>query len=197
MQAMADRSGKHARDKIAAIENPLRLAIVSSLTMSATTAVELANQLDVPVEKVRYHLRWLRDADLVEVKEKARRGGITENVYSIDPRKYLIRHGDRVNVSSGRLDLVHARLLRLMFREAMEAARAGTFSERPQQALLRFLLPLDEQGWEEAIAIHERVINEVLEVRAESQARLDAGDEQEILARLATLLFESRGTQRA
>lgn len=195
---MADRPGKHSRDKVAVVENPLRLAIVSSLTLRPATAAEVAKELDSPVEKVRDQLRWLRRADLVEVKEKARRGGTSENVYSVDPGKHLIERGELGGLSSHRFDVAHARLLRLMFREAMEAARAGTYAERPEHALLRFLLPLDERGWEEAMAIYDRVAAEVLTARAESQARLDADEqEEEILARVTTLLFESRGEQRA
>lgn len=195
-QVMADRPGKHSRDKLAVVESPLRLAIVSSLSLRPATAAELAEELAEPVEAVRYHLRWLRSVDLVEVKGKARRGGITENLYSVDPRKHLIERGELSGVSDSRFDLAHARLLRLMFREAMEAARAGSFAERPEHLLLRFLLPIDEPGWDEALAIHDRVIEEVLAVRAESQARLDAGGEEEILARVATLLFESPSEQR-
>jgi DNA-binding transcriptional ArsR family regulator len=178
------------------VENPLRLAIVSHLIIRPATAAEVSRELDASPEKVRYHLRWLRNADLIEVKEKARRGSISENVYSVDPRKHLLDQGEIANLPRGRFDLALARLLRLMFRESMEAARAGTFAARSQHALLRFLLPLDEQGWEEALTIHDRVINEVLEVRRESQVRLDAGDEEEILARVATLLFEGRKERR-
>ncbi len=194
---MPDRPGKHSRAKVAVAENPLRLAIVSSLCMRPATAAEVAEELEVPVDKVRYHLRWLRGADLVDVKEQARRQSVMENVYSVDPRKYLIQRDELESLSSGRFDLAQIRLLRLVFREAMEAARAGTFAQRPEHALLRFLLPLDEQGWEEVLAIHERVIDEVLEVREESQARLDEGDDEEILVRVVTLLFESRSKQRA
>lgn len=194
---MADRPGKHARDKVAVVEHPLRLAIVSSLSMRPATAAEVAEELDVPVEQVRSHLSWLRGVDLVEVKGKARRGGTAENVYAADPRSHLIKRGELTDLSSARIDLAHARLLRLMFRETMEAARGGTFAGRPEHSLLRFLLPLDEQGWEQALEIHDRVTSEVLEVREKSQARLDAGGEEEILARMATLLFESRSKQRS
>jgi hypothetical protein len=189
---MADRPGKHARDKLAVIENPLRLAVVSSLTLRPATAAQVAEELETPVEKVRQQLRWLRRVDLVEVEGKARRGAITENVYSVDPDKHLLKRGELGDLSSRRIDVADARLLRLMFREAMEAARAGTYAERPEHALLRFLLPLDELGWEEAMSIYDRVAAEVLTARTESAARLDADEqEEEILARVTTLLFES------
>jgi DNA-binding transcriptional ArsR family regulator len=192
---MADHSGKHSRDKVAVVGSPLRLAIVSSLILRPATAAELAEDLEQPAEKVRYHLRWLRVRDLIDVKEQVRRGGTTENVYVADPRKHLIERGELESVASSRVDLAHARLLRLMFREAMDAARAGTYGDRPEHALLRVLLPLDDDGWEEALAVFDRVTEEVLAVGEQSQARLDAGSEQEILSRVATLFFESRNRQ--
>lgn len=193
MHAMADRRGKHSRDKVAVVENPLRLAIVSTLTIRPATAAQVAKELDVPAEKVRYHLRWLRNAGLADVKEKSRHGGVTENVYCVDPRKYVIEKSELARFSSGRTDLAYVRLLRLIFREAMQATRAGPHAKRSEHILLRFLFPLDEQGWENALAIHSRVTDEVLEVREESQARLEAGQGDEILARVATLFFESPG----
>lgn len=197
MQAMADRPGKHSRDKVAVVENPLRLALVSSLSMRPATAAEVANELEQPAERIRYHLRWLRDRDLVDIKEKVRRGSKTENVYSVDPRRHLIGRSELKGVAGSHSDLAHVRLLRLMFREAMDAARAGNYGDRPEHALLRTLLPLDEDGWEEALAIHDRVTAEVLAVREESQARLETGAEQAILTRVATLFFESRNQQKA
>jgi DNA-binding transcriptional ArsR family regulator len=198
-QAMADRPGKISADKVSVVGSPLRLAIVSSLSLRPATAAEVAEDLEQPVQKVRYHLRWLRDRSLVDVKKKVRRRGTIENVYSVDPRKHLIGRGELEGVSDRRADLAHARLLRLMFREAMDAARAGTYGDKPEHALLRVLLPLDEEGWEEALAIHDRVTEEVLTVREESQARLEAGEGQEeaILTRVVSLFFESRSQQQA
>jgi DNA-binding transcriptional ArsR family regulator len=193
---MADRPGKISADKVSVVGNPSRLAIVSSLSLQPATAAEVARDLDQPVERVRYHLRWLRDRDLVEIKEKVQRRGTIENVYSVDPRKHLIGRGELEGVSDHRADLAHARLLRLMFREAMDAARAGTYGDKPEHALLRVLIPLDEEGWEEALTIHDRVTKEVLTVREQSQARLEAGEEEEaILTRVVALFFESRNQQ--
>jgi DNA-binding transcriptional ArsR family regulator len=192
---MAERPGKISADKISVVGNPLRLAIVSSLSLKPATAAEVAKELDQPAEKVRYHLRWLRDRDLVEVQRKVRRGGITENVYGVDPHMHLVKRGELEGVAGSDADLANARLLRLMFREAMDAARAGTYGSRSQHTLLRVLLPLDEDGWEEALAIHDRVTEEVLAVRKESEARLEAGEDQEILTRIAALFFESRNRQ--
>ncbi|MFL5872206.1 MAG: helix-turn-helix domain-containing protein [Solirubrobacterales bacterium] len=194
---MADRPGKISADKLSVLGNSLRLAIVSRLTLQPATAAEVAEELDQPAEKVRYHLRWLRNRDLVDVEEKVSRRGRLQNVYSADPRKHLIQRGELNGVAGRRFDLAQARLLRLMFREAIDAARAGIYDNRPEHTLLRVLLPLDEKGWEEATAIHDRVTEEVLAVREESQVRQEAGEEQAILTRVATLFFERRNQRQA
>ena len=173
-------------NKLAVIASPFSLAMTSRLTLQPATAAELARDLEAPDEKVHHHLRWLHNRGLVDAEEKTHGNGV-ELVYTVDPRRHVISGEEISRLAGGRLDLADVRLLRLIFKEAMDAAGAGTFGA----GLERFLLPLDRDGWKEAMEISDRATDEVLKVRERSQVRLEIGDEPAVLSRIAILFFES------
>lgn len=73
----------------AAALDPVRAAVLAALAEpgSATT---VARQLDLPRQKVNYHLRALEEHGLVELVEERPRRGLTERVVRATARGYVV-----------------------------------------------------------------------------------------------------------
>ena len=189
-QPMVEDARKFHRDRLTVIASPIRTGIGHILTLRPASVAELAAELGVPAEKVRYHLNRLRDVGLVELHGTTRRRGVAENLYRADPRNAIADVEEVRETPRHHFDHPYALLLRHMFREVTEAVEAGTFSSRPDYANVRFPLPLDEQGWDDVAVILRELVYEVLSVREVSIGRLEESSEPPIRASVVVLHFE-------
>lgn len=69
--------------------HPLRTTLLRELREPASAAA-LARRLELPRQKLNYHLRQLEEAGLVELVETRRRGNCTERILQATARSYLI-----------------------------------------------------------------------------------------------------------
>ncbi len=180
-----------ARERLTTIAKPLRLAIVTRLQLEPGSAAEVAEYLGVDAETVRHQLRRLYQSGQVKRLGRRKRHGAAEYVYSGDPRCNLLRPGGQPMAPSRLVDEAQSRLLRLMFGEASAALDAHTFASRDEHALIRFPLPLDERGWEEAVGLHGELLDSTLDEIERAGSRIEKSDEQPIPASVALLFFEN------
>lgn len=180
-----------AQEKLNTLADRLRSQIVTRLSRGAATNAELADALEAPAAKVRYHLRRMREAGFVEVAGKAAEGHSRENLYSILPKKMVLDDAELALIAPSRIDEANARLLRLLFNEAMQVVRGGHLSERPDHSLVRFPILFDEQGFAEASQLHDEVLEQVLQARQRCLARLPVSGEEPTDS-LAALFFFKR-----
>lgn len=75
-----------------ALLHPLRATLLRELR-KPDSAAGLARRLDLPRQKLNYHIRQLEDAGLVELVETRRRGNCTERILRATARSYLISPG--------------------------------------------------------------------------------------------------------
>ena len=66
-----------------------RLALLEHLGEPASAA-DLARRLDLPRQRINYHLRELEAADLVEVVEERQRGNVTERTYRRSGSRFVL-----------------------------------------------------------------------------------------------------------
>lgn len=69
--------------------HPTRLAILERLDRPGSAA-SLARQLDLPRQRLNYHLRELEEQGLVELVESRRRGSVSERIYRRSGDSYAI-----------------------------------------------------------------------------------------------------------
>lgn len=69
--------------------NPLRLRMLAELRTPASAAA-LAERLDLPRQKVNYHLRTLEAHGLLSVAEERKHGGLTERVLVATAASYVV-----------------------------------------------------------------------------------------------------------
>lgn len=181
-----------AREKLAMLASPVRLAIGTSLALRPATAAEVAKELELPVEKVRYQIKRLMQRGLVDIEEQIRRRGVLERVYSVDSRKHVLERDELADLPEGRRIEAEARLLRMMFHEALEALRSGTFATRDDHASVRVPLHLDNRGWADVAEIHRQLVGGVLDARVRSMERVEESGEEPTAASIFLLFFEAR-----
>jgi len=78
-----------ASETVAAMLEPTRLRLLQELADPGSGA-ELARRLELPRQRVNYHLRELEKAGLVELVQERRRGNCTERVVRATARSYVI-----------------------------------------------------------------------------------------------------------
>ena len=66
-----------------------RIELLRNLDEPASAAT-LARRLDLPRQRVNYHLRELESQRLIELVEEKRRGNVTERIYRRTGRSYAI-----------------------------------------------------------------------------------------------------------
>ncbi|AUG80385.1 ArsR family transcriptional regulator [Kitasatospora sp. MMS16-BH015] len=69
--------------------DPIRSRILAALAEPGSAAM-LAGRLDLPRQKVNYHLKELERHGLVELAEERRKGNVTERVYRATAASYVI-----------------------------------------------------------------------------------------------------------
>jgi DNA-binding transcriptional ArsR family regulator len=171
----------------------IQLGITDRLQIGPASSAEIAADLDLPASTIRQELRKLNRAGIVERVGKTSRRGVSEFLYSADLSRGVLRHGDLADLPDHLHDAAHARFLRQMHGEAMEAIEAGTFYARDEFALIRFVIPLDDRGWAEACLLHDGLTDLIIESVEAAKIRIqDGGREGEtLLASAAAMFFEA------
>lgn len=92
--------------------DPVRAAVLAAL-VEPGSATTVARALDLPRQKVNYHLRALEQHGLVELVEERPRRGLTERVVRATARSYVISPAalGRSGADPGRTDRLSTRYL--------------------------------------------------------------------------------------
>jgi DNA-binding transcriptional ArsR family regulator len=185
---MADQGDKEkALAKLEAVDNPLRLAILTRLSLRPGSAKELSVELRTSIGKVRYQLNRLRKTGLLEVQDERQRRGVSERIYRA--RLDSISDMEIAQLSGSQREKAIASVLKAVLGDALKALRAGSFAARDDFIAARVPLALDERGWKEAVAVHRRALTEVSAIHESSRARLEAGAPRVADAFSCQLLF--------
>ena len=149
--------------RAATLLNPMRLRLLESLR-EPDSAAGVARKLELPRQKVHYHLRELERSGLVEAVEERRKGNVLERILRATATHYLISPeafggvspdpGEvRDRFSSTYLVAVAAKTIRDLARLRREADEAGkrlaTFT---LQTEVRFAAPRDRKAFSEELA---------------------------------------------
>ncbi len=182
-------SRKQALDKLASMDDPLRIELFSALIRKPTSAAELAEELGAPIGRVRYQLGRMREAGLVEVLEERPRRGVVEQVYTSEPM--VVSAEDVAELTREEMERGHAMIVKMVIRDFLAVVRRGTFASREDFMAVRLPLRLDEEGWRLASDLQHETLDRFLTIHADAQARISSteNDAVDVLAYL--FLFEA------
>jgi predicted transcriptional regulator len=173
--------------------NPVRFNLTIALAEEPMSAAALAKKTEIPVEKVRYHLRALVKDGIVEAGEETPRRGVMERLY-VAARDLIVDNEDSASLSVKQRQRIAAVILGTSLKEASAALVAGPPSSRPDQHCVRIPLEVDERGWSELVELHGELFDRILSVKAEARKRLDAASTPPIQA-TSTIFFYERVRQ--
>jgi DNA-binding transcriptional ArsR family regulator len=185
-------AGDASRPIVGAIGHPVRVKVLVALGERSGSANEIAERTDVPVRAVRHHLSELRKAGLIESVEAKTRRGVVEHSYRLIVPA-LIGPEEFDGLSGTEKLHTTVQVLKLSYLDVSVALAAGTMDARPERCVIYARVLVDSQGWRELAEVHDKALEEVERVRAESAERLRSGDEKPIRGVSTLLWFELPG----
>ena len=175
---------------VKALAHPLRVSILSALEHRIASPSQLAEELDVPLPNLSYHIRMLVQLDLLKlVKTRPRRGAIEHYYQAKGPVHVTDKAWGEVPT------LVKEAMVSASLRQVGEgisaAAAAGGFDDK-HAALGQSSLKLDQQAWKELSAKLEEIQDYALALQAESEERRKESDHlDEIDAGLVVMMYKA------
>lgn len=175
---------------VRALGHPLRARALASFNERTCSPKEIAAELDVPVSKLSYHVKVLRECGCIELVTTVPRRGATEHFYR-GTTKSFFNDSHWEQLSKDTKNGISITGLKMIVDKARAAVEAGTFDSRGSRHLSCTPLVVDEAGWEEMAKILDEALGRVLEVQAESAMRLAESEQCGIRATVSLLSFES------
>jgi hypothetical protein len=173
-----------------AFAHPLRVQILIILNERVASPNLLAQELDQSLNLVAYHVRVLEKYDCIELVDTKQRRGATEHFYRATRRQFLSDQ-EWSRLPEALRPGVAGAILKAVFQDIEDAARAGTLDEVDDQHVSRTPMVVDQQGWEDVVGLLSDTLDRVLEIQAEASARLAGSGESGILSKVEMLHFKS------
>jgi DNA-binding transcriptional ArsR family regulator len=175
------------------LTNPARRAVMNRLSIGPASIADLAAEIDLPVEQIRYQLRRLKADGLVVVHGHRQRRGTMEQVFLADLRAIWAYETRLISEAPTALRDFQMGLLQALFGEILEAIRTGAFHDHPDHTVARVPLSLDAGGYREIELILGSALTRLCAIRDESLRRWGEVDEEGLPAVSALILLEQLG----
>lgn len=173
-----------------ALSHPMRTRILTILNEQVASPNEIAQMLDERLPNVSYHVRALHDLGCIELVRTAQRRGAIEHYYRALMRPFFSDRDWKRLPRSGRQAVADV-ILQMIWEDASDAIKSGTFESRSDRHLTRSPLVLDEQGWKELNERLRKALSDAETIAAQSAKRLKKSEEEEIPTRLVMMHFEA------
>ena len=172
-----------------ALNHPVRVKALTILTERIASPKEIADEIDVPLSTVSYHVRVLDDLALIEKMEEEPVRGAVAHFYKALERP-LIDNPDWEKLDPKVRSAFSGYVIETLMSDAARSLASGVFDRRTDRHLTRTPLLLDETGWQRVAEIQTRALEEILSEQAAAAARLDGSGKKAIQAIAAMTLFE-------
>jgi predicted ArsR family transcriptional regulator len=164
--------------------------MLSILLEREASPKELADEFEIPLANVAYHIQVLRKLKLIRLVRKTPRRGAVEHHYKADKAAHI---GNAVWGDTPGLvkETMVAAALDEVGRDVGDAAATGGFDKKDMH-LSRSRLVLDQKAWDELSGLLEHALNRGYELEKEAAERLRKnGHEGERRAGVVMMLFDS------
>jgi len=191
---MSSRAGSDVDARILnALGDPVRQELLTQLCDGPASASVLSRALELPLATVREQLIVLADNDAVERLDDPSNGDDCR--YRATLRPYLDDAHWRLLAPERRQELFRL-TLRQISRRIERSILTGGFGH-PQTHVSLTRLELDEQGWQELTDLLVGVLEEAMEIHAESAARRLRGASGELVGTNLAVLHFGRADREA
>ncbi|HEX8754316.1 MAG TPA: helix-turn-helix domain-containing protein [Solirubrobacterales bacterium] len=159
------------RSLLKVMGHPVKVRALSVLSDRSASPKEIADQLDLPIGQVSYHVRALEELGMIELVGTRQVRGAVEHFYKAVSRLYWddeewaelsLEEREQVSLWIKQQEMVDVAL----------AFDAGTFDRRLDRHLSRVPLVLDEEGWKELSDLMAAGLEAIFEIQARSSERI-------------------------
>jgi DNA-binding transcriptional ArsR family regulator len=171
-----------------ALAHPLRVRVLGVLERRSATPRELAEELDVGLENLAYHVRKLRDYGLIELERRQKVGGAYEHVYRTRDRPRVTARAWEELPELAKEAVIASTLERVLPLVA-EAGEAGF--ERPESMISRQSFALDGPAALQAFQIMADALEAIAALEAEAAERVRAGASEDQPTTAVVFLFDT------
>jgi len=197
-EAKKPRGKPHPKDLslnqrlIRALAHPLRVKLLAYLNDREWSPNELSEELNEGLSQVSYHIKVLRDLEMIEMTRTEPRRGAVEHYYRAIERAYIPRWMARLLPRSGN-EIVGSNILEAIEEDLVASVKSGKFFEREDTHASYTPVSLDGIGCAEADEVAIRAIKEILEIQGKAANRRakGEGDGEYIPVSAAFLIFGS------
>ncbi|HWM64589.1 MAG TPA: winged helix-turn-helix domain-containing protein [Solirubrobacterales bacterium] len=173
-----------------ALSHELRVEILTFLVEHPKASpIEMSRVLDAPVGDVSHHVKQLVKYGCAEEVETKPRRGAVEHFYRATSRP-VITSAELNKMGLPARRAFSGQIIRKLVGDLEQAFEGGTIEGRTDWHLTRVPMSLDEEGWQELLAIHQRAFEETYEVQARSDERRSKSGEEPVRFTSCQLSFE-------
>jgi DNA-binding transcriptional ArsR family regulator len=172
-----------------AIAHPVRVKILSLLEQGDATPKYMAQQLELRLENLSYHVRALAKAGFIELTGTRQVRGAVEHRYRLKLRPRISKDA-WANMPEIVKSAMTGAALTQVFEIAASAAEQDKFT-RPESHVSRRPAMLDEAGFREASRVLSEALDRISEIEDEARARIEQDGSSPVPAVAVALLFDA------
>ncbi len=181
-----------------ALSHPLRVLILTVLNDRMASPNELRKELDEGLSQVSYHVKVLKDFDMIEMVKTEPRRGAVEHYYRATSKVYVPSWVAALWPKSVRGSL-SASILKEIEADLVESIQAGLLADRLDEVMSRDSQTLDGQAREDveeaAATFFKRF--EKAGIETNKRRRNGEGDGEKIQTTAAVMVFTSLNGRKA
>lgn len=175
---------------IEALGHPVREHILAVLNERIASAREIGEELGADVSSFYHHVEELERLECIERVATKRRRGANEHFFRARRTVFFSDEDWRRMPDSLRED-VAVSSLQLLFDDVLEALSTGMLDARDDRHVSWTPGSFDAQGWNEAMDLMNRTLDQLGQIQDAAEIRLARGASPEISATMAILAFET------
>lgn len=172
------------------VAHPTRARAFTILNERTASPVEIAQEIGKDVGHVGYHVRKLLQLNLIELVDERPVRGAVEHFYRATRRVYVDEE-EFADQTVEEREVFTRHILQFHVADIARALDTHTFDARPNRALLRTPMVVDEEGFQELADLHNEMYERTLEIQTKSAERLVGESESASINTMsATMFFE-------
>lgn len=173
-----------------ALGHPLRIGILTVLNDRIASPNELSKELDEGLSQVSYHVKVLKDYEMIEMVKTEPRRGAVEHFYKAVSEVFLPSWQLRLMPKSAQRSTFGGVLIELE-QDVGVSLETGTFDRRPDWVVARDPRVMDDQGRTEAEEAAAEFLKKYKGIGVEAAKRIAKGESKPVPTTAAVLIFGS------
>jgi DNA-binding transcriptional ArsR family regulator len=178
---------------IKALAHPMRVSILDLMSAGEWSPNELKKTLNEGLSQVSYHIKVLRDLEMIELTRTEPRRGAVEHFYQAVERAF-VPSDVASDIPKVAQRIIGDGILENIAGDVSASLESGRFYERDDWHVGWLPVDLDDQACQEAEKLADKFIEDFLELEAEAANRRakGEGDGEHLLTSAVLLVFGSK-----